>query len=244
MDELGWLRAAEPEPMIEFLNERDASARKFRLFSCACARRVWRLMSDQGREGVEQAERFADGLLDEPGRQEADRRLRGRFPARMTPDQPVPLSYCADMVAFYTLWTNGVGPYRGVTLHLNKHGADSVTAWVRATLILEQTGDWEAIRTDAGHPAAPAEAVAQCRLARCVFGNPFRPVRFRRRWRTSTAVLLARQAYEGPDFSLLPILADALQDAGCDHPDVLDHCRHETAHARGCWVVDEVLGKN
>ncbi|MDY3553595.1 hypothetical protein R5W24_002698 [Gemmata sp. JC717] len=42
----------------------------------------------------------------------------------------------------------------------------------------------------------------------------------------------------------MPILADALQDAGCDNDDILNHCRADTVHARGCWVVDAVLGKS
>ncbi len=70
-----------------------------------------------------------------------------------------------------------------------------------------------------------------------------RPVAFSPSWRTSTAVTLAAQMYEARDFGALPILADALQDAGCDSADVLDHCRGPGPHVRGCWVVDRVLGK-
>jgi hypothetical protein len=62
-------------------------------------------------------------------------------------------------------------------------------------------------------------------------------------WRTSTAVALATQMYDSRDFSAMPILADALQDAGCDNTDILDHCRGPGPHVRGCWVVDLVLGK-
>jgi hypothetical protein len=63
-------------------------------------------------------------------------------------------------------------------------------------------------------------------------------------WRTSTAVALAKHMYESRDFSPMPILADALQDAGCDCDDILTHCRDATAsHVRGCWVVDLVLDK-
>lgn len=97
------------------------------------------------------------------------------------------------------------------------------------------------IRT-AGH----ARAVHEVAVARAgeVFGNPFRPVRFSPEWRTETAVLLARQMYASRDFGAMPILADALQDAGCDSDDVLDHCRATSAtHVRGCWVTDLVLGK-
>jgi hypothetical protein len=82
-------------------------------------------------------------------------------------------------------------------------------------------------------------------LLRETIGNPFRPVTFSTSWRTDTAVALAHTMYESRDFSAMPILADALQDAGCDNTDILTHCRDTTAtHVRGCWVVDLVLGKS
>jgi hypothetical protein len=81
-------------------------------------------------------------------------------------------------------------------------------------------------------------------LLRDIFGNPFRPVTFDPACRTSTVIALASQMYESRDFSTMPILADALQDAGCDNEDVLNHCRDaKQTHVRGCWVVDLVLGK-
>jgi hypothetical protein len=83
---------------------------------------------------------------------------------------------------------------------------------------------------------------AHCGIVREIFGNPFRPVAFDPAWRTSTAVSLARTMYESREFLAMPILADALQDAGCEHADVLGHCRDPQAvHVRGCWVVDLVL---
>jgi hypothetical protein len=88
-----------------------------------------------------------------------------------------------------------------------------------------------------------AEAAAGGCLVRDIFGNPFRSVTFSPTWRTDTVLLLARQMYESRDFSAMPILADALQDAGCDEATVLDHCRGPGPHVRGCWVVDLVLGK-
>lgn len=81
-------------------------------------------------------------------------------------------------------------------------------------------------------------------LLREMFGHPFRAVAFSPSWRTDTAVTLAQQMYESRDFGAMPILADALQDAGCETEEVLNHCRDTTAtHVRGCWVVDLVLGK-
>jgi len=89
----------------------------------------------------------------------------------------------------------------------------------------------------------PAHRAKQCDLFREILGNPFRPVAFDPSWRTSTAVAIAKGMYDSRDFSAMPILADALQDAGCEHADILDHCRGPGPHVRGCWVVDLVLGK-
>ena len=100
--------------------------------------------------------------------------------------------------------------------------------------------------------AAPPEAEAevalsevghQLELVRDVFGNPFRTVTMYRDWLTSTVTAMARRMYGSRDFDAMPILGDALQDAGCNEPDVLDHCRGPGPHVRGCWVVDLVLGK-
>jgi hypothetical protein len=89
-----------------------------------------------------------------------------------------------------------------------------------------------------------APASRMCRLLDDVFGNPFHPVAFDPSWRTATAVGLAQSMYESRDFAAMPILADALEEAGCDSPDVLAHCRDPNGvHVRGCWVVDLVLGK-
>jgi hypothetical protein len=78
---------------------------------------------------------------------------------------------------------------------------------------------------------------------RCIFGNPFRPVVVDPCWLTFTVTALANGIYADKAFDRLPILADALQDAGCENIDVLNHCRLPGEHARGCWVVDTLLGK-
>ncbi|MDB5306481.1 MAG: hypothetical protein JWO38_683 [Gemmataceae bacterium] len=62
-------------------------------------------------------------------------------------------------------------------------------------------------------------------------------------WRTSTTVALARQMYDARDVGPMPILADALQDAGCGNEVIRSHCRSEGLHVRGCWVVDQVSEK-
>jgi hypothetical protein len=82
-------------------------------------------------------------------------------------------------------------------------------------------------------------------VLRDIFGNPFRSVAFSPAWRTSTAIGIATLMYDTRNFGAMPILADALQDAGCEDDAILSHCRDENGiHVRGCWVVDLVLGKS
>ena len=87
------------------------------------------------------------------------------------------------------------------------------------------------------------ERRAQVALVRCLFGNPFRPVAADPAWRTPTALTIAEGVHAGRAFDRLPVLADALEDAGCDHPDLLAHLRGPGPHARGCWPVDLLLGR-
>jgi hypothetical protein len=83
----------------------------------------------------------------------------------------------------------------------------------------------------------------QADVLRCLFGNPFRAALAAPGWLTPTVRALANGIYDERAFDQLPILADALQDAGGDNPDVLDHCRGAVPHVRGCWVVDLLLGR-
>jgi hypothetical protein len=92
----------------------------------------------------------------------------------------------------------------------------------------------------------PAEKRAHCDRIRDIFGNPFRrPTAdpFWRSWREGTISRLAQGVYDDRAFDRLPILADALEDAGCDNAYILAHCRSDGEHVRGCWVVDLLLGK-
>lgn len=91
--------------------------------------------------------------------------------------------------------------------------------------------------------AAPAAGPLLDRLHADVLAAPALE-EFRPGWRSAGAVALADGMYAARDFTGMPALADELQDAGCDEPRVLDHCRDPAGvHARGCWVVDLVLGK-
>ncbi|MFL5341777.1 MAG: hypothetical protein ACJ8F7_16655 [Gemmataceae bacterium] len=91
------------------------------------------------------------------------------------------------------------------------------------------------------------ELLAQAQLVREVFGNPFRPVAIDPdwlTWRDGTAVKLAQTIYDDKRFDIMPILADALHEAGCTNDEILKHCTEPGEHVRGCWVVDLILGKS
>ncbi len=80
-------------------------------------------------------------------------------------------------------------------------------------------------------------------LMQCVIGPTVRAA-IDPTWLTSTVVSLATGIHAEEAFDRLPILADALQDAGCENDDILNHCRSEGPHVRGCWALDLVLGKS
>jgi hypothetical protein len=172
----------------------------------------------------------------------------GRRVAHLVPNQK-----CQEAIELIERFADGHLDAAGLT------GAiAAVTATVKAARVREcdpfllrdlvrRSAHWSALNivTSASEIAtyAAAERLAQADLIREIFGNPFRPVAFDPAWHTDTAVSLSRTMYEAREFSAMPILADALQDAGCDHKAILDHCRGPGPHVRGCWVVDLVLGK-
>jgi hypothetical protein len=91
-----------------------------------------------------------------------------------------------------------------------------------------------------------AELLFQLNLLLDIFGNPFRPVAVDPScltWNAGTVVQLAQAIYADRAFDRLPILADALEDAGCHNAEILAHCRELREHVRGCWVVDLLLCK-
>lgn len=89
--------------------------------------------------------------------------------------------------------------------------------------------------------ALRTEHAAQADLLRCGVGNPFASAVFARRWRSETVAQLLRGIVAERAYDRLPILADALEESGCDHPDVLAHCRTPGPHALGCWVIEGLV---
>jgi hypothetical protein len=251
MTESEWLACADPAPMLECVSRRGASERKLRLFSAACARRLWPVMSgDHVRGLVPDAEQFADGLLSQAERGTREEEFRTTFPPFTTPDYPLTVSYLADMAAYYTICT-----FREATLPLNQHVARYVSQWAAAALVYRETGDWQVLVTAAAHPTGRAEHRLHCRFLRCLFGNPFRPSPplppALLAWNDGTLRRVAEAIYEERelptgtlDTARLAILADALLDAGCEDEGLIQHCRSEGPHVRGCWAVDLILGKS
>jgi hypothetical protein len=221
MKEAEWLAAKSIVPLRDWCRQRrKRDLRKERLFACACCRRFWgHLRDERSRAAIEAAEQLADGLIDKKARGaallEATRAARAAHAAGGTKFGIVHLLEDA------------------IRCLLSRHRDD--VFGVAANRLLGQPA-----RLRLG--TAGREELEQANLLRDVFGNPFRPVAFSAGWRTETVVGLARQMYDSRDFSALPILADALEDAGCENDEVLSHCRSGGAHVRGCWVVDLALG--
>jgi hypothetical protein len=214
MEELEWLSSGNPYRLLHLLIGR-ASDRKLRLFACACLRAVERRSEDaRFREALRLGELYADGLVDR--------------------------AECAVAVAA----AERAARERGDGFRSN--------AWaciaVQPSLYLGQTAAAAAIDSalesveDSG-----AERLCQCALLRDLFGNPFRPLRLNGawlRWNDGAVRKLARALYDAGRFGDLPVLADALEEAGCDDADLLAHCRAGGDHVRGCWAVDLLLGQS
>jgi hypothetical protein len=193
----------------------EAATRKLRLFACWCCRRIWtELWDERSRKAVEMVEQFVDGLATD------EQRCAASF-AAIDARNAIRGHLIRRMAA--------CAAYAASDFEIEEaasEGANALT-W------LEELGELSVARAE------------QARILHCICGNPFRQVTFNPTWRTSDVMLLAQGIYEERAFERMPILADALQDAGCDNEDILSHCRDtSTPHARGCWVVDLILGKS
>jgi hypothetical protein len=219
MNESTWLTSGAPELLIRHIAE-IGSGRQHRLFAVACCRRIWSHIPDQrSKDAVEVAERFADGQATRKelahARSEAEQAER-QWMRQVNDDD-------SDLRCFGT---------NSCLLSAGTEVKWCLRAWYDAAETKLSTGArWH------------DEQALACDLLREIYGNPFSPVQLDDAWLTSEVVGLALAAYDDRAFDRLPILADALEESGCRHPDVLSHCRSGEPHARGCWVVDMILGK-
>jgi hypothetical protein len=242
MTEQEWLDSTDPTPMLLFLKRRPTNRsvkqRKLRLFSAACCRRIWPLITHKkSRAAVLVAERFADGQATSEELQTAESEANAIW-----------LKTAGDNVAFACLniCSKEVNPFY-------------VSVWAARAVWEHQEGKDQSYDDDPRmvlHPS-PAEQAEQCSLIRDIFGNPFQPLppkrgrkKWEQMWRTllawndGTVQKVAQAIYEDRTFDRLPILADALEEAGCQDQDILGHCRSGGEHVRGCWLVDLLLGKS
>jgi len=103
---------------------------------------------------------------------------------------------------------------------------------------------WHIATMNVGHSLN--ERRGQANILRDIFGNPFRTATINPAWLTwndGTVRKIAQAIYDEKAFDRMPILADALTDADCDNADLLNHCRREGPHVKGCWVVDLLIGR-
>jgi hypothetical protein len=244
-----WLNCKDPAKMVHFLEPmplfrndpdpgQEVRPRKFRLFACACCRRIQDLLvHPEVRAALEVAERYADGQATDKEREEAASHFNP-FPPRperaagkRTGEYPAFEAKAMGSVAS-ALWFDRGGS------HGTKHGAGYASrAVVEATGLspLERTG----ATSRAG--ARSSEKAIHCALLRDIFGNPFQPVTLDATWLTwngDTVRKLAEAIYNERDFDRLQILADALEDAGCAEEQILTHLRDPGPHVRGCWPLD------
>jgi hypothetical protein len=236
--EAEWLVCESPLAPLAFVAAR-ASDRKRRLFLCACCARVLEGTPTHRRffrgyypdcflkleRALSVVEQFAEGFLG------SDALAEARRDAEDSVYVPPSIDYGGGSGLDYEA--------AAVVAAAAEHPvAEDVTAacW-RAT-------DSQSARTPGGGGSRRTEEARwQAMVFRDVFGNPFRPIAFSPQWRTGHTVGMASQMYEERDFGAMPILADALEEAGCVEAGILAHCREPGVHVRGCWVVDLVLGK-
>ena len=223
MTEAEWMADPDPAAMTEFVR-RSGNDRKLRLFACLCCRHVCEGI-DRGATPpeIEVAELVAEGLEEARALEYARYRLEvRRYP-----------SLRAANVLRAALSDNPLDA-------ADRTSSSLIDFFVYRRL---EQPDREGLPLDSPEWDKRVRRKLAAFL-REIFGSPFRSITMSSSWLTSDVVGVARGIYDDRAFDRLPILADALLDAGCDNEDILAHCRSDGPHVRGCWVVDLVLGKS
>ena len=271
MTEAEWNACTDPQPMLELLRGK-VSDRKLRLFGVPICRAIGHLLADnRSRKAIEAAERYTDGELSETQfarirtealaalfnakRAEYDEEARANF--CVTPKYSVVCVelYASCAVAALVLAKAdmrmselGRSEPPGATEQGTGDTSRSCNEWaalafVEAERIAHDRSRRNAIPRRWLDDVEPPGVPEQASLLRELIGNPFRPVTVNPAWLTSTVKQLAEAIYQEKAFDRMPILGDALEEAGCTDAEMLNHCRQQAEHVRGCWVVDLLLGK-
>jgi hypothetical protein len=244
MTESEWLTSQDGVEMLDYLRRSGrAGPRKLRLLACGCARSQPHLLIDPRlRRAVEVAEAYADGAGSAAELREAE-------------VSALEVANAAERAA-------GLA-FEEARGKLRKYVKEALAVAATTQVVARACGTGMAFRHSGlvdGFEEIDDAGLAHCRftfetlyraqhdLVRCIFGNPFTapphldPAWLR--WQDATVLRMATAIYEDRAFDRMSVLADALLDAGCDDEAVLAHCREQGAvHARGCWVIDLVLGR-
>ena len=246
MTEAEWLACGEPLRLASFAQGRWSLRRQLLLACAGCHAVAMHLPAPQRvQRMLEAVERFADGEA-ESDEVDAAQMSTWDLPLKWANSgDPIWLHASAVAALWPALRLGQIIHYGCETAAYESRARAAALSSQRRSFRLWKRGPkLSAEEYSAAHATgAAAEKQAFCHRIRDIVGNPFRPAAFAPEWRTDTEAALAAQMYESRDFAAMPILADALQDAGCDSADILDHCRGPGPHVRGCWVVDLVLGK-
>ena len=245
MTEADWLADPDWVRHVQYAADR-IGPRKRRLLAAAFCRAGWHLFDEPTcRTAVEVAERFADGratAAELEAAQVAARRVaieaHDAYTRAVDGDSVEPLAhYLRHTVAWAAAYA--ASPY----VEPAAVGQRVTDAAVRA-----RTGEVGLMLSQAAKfrtPVNDLEAAQTLTLRDVVFellGNPFAPPVVLPGWRTDTVRAVTARVVEHADWATLPVLADALEDAGCDDRPLLDHLRGPGPHARGCWALDAVVG--
>jgi hypothetical protein len=237
-----WFTSESPYPLLDVLRGRPGRW-PWRLIACALCRLVYHehLADARSLLALAAAERFAVGLAD--GVELADAwgtALDAVAEARWAEDEAARAADAARQAArnASTATVDAKDEAVRLTDRLVSARRAFLTAAEAAARCADESGDPEQVLP----PIWPVSPPQYAAILRDVVGNPFQPFSFPPAWRTPTATRLAGGIVLARDFALLPILADALEDAGCSEPGVLGHCRQPGQHVAGCWVLRGLLG--
>lgn len=249
MTESEWQECISPELMLAHLGE-GASPRKRCLLACACVRRIWPVLDHEHlRQAVKLAERVADDRVAAKVVDKA-RRLVKRLREKREVEERRRKTWMARAARAAAQAVEALLPEQGPILIAPRDVRDppdvvSATRTARTAARAAEAANEEDAPT-AVEPIRRLHTLDAVELVREIFGNPFRPTEINPRWldwKEGKIPRMARVIYRKRCFRNLPILADALEEAGCSDAAILTHCRAPMDHARGCWVVDFLLGR-
>jgi hypothetical protein len=250
ISEQQWLSAAEPDTLLSYLEQHrvitrvPGGRRRLALFACACCRLVWHLLENEAsRRAVEVSERAAEGQASRQELKDAAEAAGAFYSEREREARSVVTDSASppERRAALAMNTLAIAAYYA-TIRRFSVAFTQNTASSSALAVLYLAGEGEA-----GEAAMRDLRARQAQLVRCIFGNPFRPLPeidlSWLAWNGGAARKLAASIQAERRFGDLPVLADALEEAGCTSEDILRHCRDGGEHALGCWVIDLLLGK-